>query len=76
MRARWSSHTGERRQRPPARAAARAAAGGLQQRVALSQHPVVVGPDPGQARRAQHQQVVEEAAAVGRVALDQRQVLG
>ena len=40
------------------------------------QHPVVVGADAGEARRARDQQVVEEPAPLGRVALDQRQVLG
>ena len=41
----------------------RARAGGLEQGVALLEHPVVVGADAGQPRRAQHQQVVEERAA-------------
>ena len=49
---------------------------GLEQRVALAQHPVVVGAHPGQPGGAQHQQVVEEAPPVGRVALDQDEVLG
>ena len=60
---------------PPARAP-RAPAPDLQQGVALLEHPVVVGPHPGVPRRAQHQQVVEEPAALGRVALDEGQVLG
>ena len=38
-------------------------AGGLEQGVALLEDPVVVGADAGQPRRAQHQQVVEEARA-------------
>jgi hypothetical protein len=53
-----------------------AAAGALEQRVPLPQHPVVVGTHTGIARVPQHQQVVEEPPPLGRVALDHREVLG
>ncbi len=49
---------------------------GLEQRRALPQHPVVVGPDAGQPRPAGGDQLVDEPAAFARIALDQRQVLG
>ncbi len=52
------------------------AAGGLEQAVALLEHPVVVAAHPGEARLPGHQQLVEEAAPLPRVALDQRQVVG
>ena len=51
-------------------------AGRLEQGVALLEHPVVVGAHAGQPRRTRDQQVVEEPAALGRVALDDREVLG
>ena len=50
--------------------------GGLQQRVALLEHPVVVGADPGEARGPLDQQVVEEVPPLRRVTLDQGEVLG
>ena len=56
--------------------AAARAADRLEQRVALLEHPVVVGAQAGQPRGPQDQQVVEEAAPLRRVALDQREVLG
>ena len=62
--------------RPPATTAPAGGAGGLEQRVALPQHAVVVGADTGQPGGAQHQQVVEELAPIRRVALDQGQVVG
>jgi hypothetical protein len=54
----------------PARAARR-----LQQRAALPQHPVVVRAHPGVPGRAQHQQLVQEPAALTGVAAHQRQIL-
>jgi hypothetical protein len=48
---------------------------GLQQCVALLQHPVVVRPDPGEPGPPRHEQVVEEPAPLAGVALDDRQVL-
>ena len=53
-----------------------AGAGGLQQGVALFQHPVVVAARRGMLRNEADQQLVEEPAPVGRIALDQGQVLG
>ncbi len=50
--------------------------GGLQEGVALLEHPLVVLPDPGQPGRAGGQQLVQEAPALPRVALDQGEVLG
>ena len=50
-------------------------AGGLQQGVALAQDALVVGPGAGEARGAQHEQVVEEPPPLGRVSLDQGEVL-
>ena len=47
-----------------------------QQGVALLEHPIEVGAYSGEARRAGDEQIVEETAALGRVALDQREVLG
>jgi hypothetical protein len=47
-----------------------------EQRVALLDHPVVVGADPGIAGLPGDQQVVEVAAAFRRVAADQLEVLG
>ena len=58
------------------RTAAAAPAEGLEQGVALPQHPVVVGPDAGHPRPAGDQQVVEEPATLPRVALDDGEVLG
>ena len=49
--------------------------GGLQQGVALLEHPVVVAADAGQPRGAGDQQLVEEAATLGGVAPDEREVL-
>ena len=57
-------------------AAASRRAGGLEQRVALTQDAVVVRAHPGQARRTQDEQVVEELATVRGVALDQGEVVG
>ncbi len=48
----------------------------LEQRVALLEHPVVVGPHASHPRLTGDEQVVEETAAIRRVALDQREVLG
>ncbi len=62
---------------PSAAPGASAGLGGrTQQRAALLEHPVVVGTYPGEPGRPGHQQLVEEAAPLRRVALDQRQVLG
>ena len=51
-------------------------AGGLEQGGALLEDPLEVGDGAGQPGRAQHEQVVEEAAPVAGVALDQGEVLG
>ena len=51
------------------------AAGGLEQGVALLEHPVVVLADAGQPRRPRDQQFVEEPPPLGGVALDQGEVL-
>ena len=48
---------------------------GLQQRRALLEHPLVVGADAGQPRGSGHDQLVEEPAALGRVAPHDGQVL-
>ena len=59
----------------PGRGAAQSC--GPEQRVALLQHPVVVGAGAGVPRPpVEHEQVVSEPAALGRVALDQREVVG
>ena len=50
--------------------------GRLEQGVALFEHPVVVAADAGETGGPQHQQVIEEAPALGRVAAHQREVLG
>ena len=61
---------------PPARPAGLAGqVRGAQQGVALLDHPLVVGPHPGVPGLPADQQVVEVAAALGRVAPDQFQVL-
>ena len=48
---------------------------GLQQRVALLEDAVVVGAHAGQPGSAGHEQVVEEAAPLRRVALDHGEIL-
>ncbi|CAM5331689.1 hypothetical protein SHIRM173S_09669 [Streptomyces hirsutus] len=50
--------------------------GGLQQRVALLENTVVVGADPGHARGAGGDQLVQEPAPLAGIALDQGKVLG
>ena len=52
------------------------AAGGLQQRGPLLEHPLVVGPHAGQAWHAGHDQLVEDAAPLARLAAHDSQVLG
>ena len=48
----------------------------LEQRAALLEDPVVVGPDPGEPRPAGHHQLVQEPPPLRRVALDDGQILG
>ena len=55
--------------------AAACGTGGLEQRAALLDDALVVGADAGVPRAAGDQQVVEVAAPLGRIALDDRQVL-
>ncbi len=50
--------------------------GAAQQGAALLEHPVVVSPYAGEAGRAGDQQIVEEPAPIGGVALHEREVLG
>ncbi len=48
---------------------------GLEQRVALLEHPVVVRAHPRHPRRPGRDQLVQKAAPLTRIALDQRQIL-
>src|SRR5438034_1272127 len=50
--------------------------GAAQEGVALFEDPVVLGADPGEARLAADEEIVEVAAALGRLSADEGEVLG